>query len=391
MGWQCIFRVGAYEGAHLRAKKFSRRTKLIFVISGIVLANLIGWWLVFNVEAGRYASKISGQNLHQPKYIVAEIEKTLGKSPDAPSNVSEVVKLLAPLNEFIDSYCKSEGILFVLVIWDGGLVRDCENPILPADISYHSDASLPIGTQTEVIWTFLPNNLLCFVTRYALMSRTVLGNNVVNSRRYIEVGFLAADLYARLSILALAGVTGTFFLPIVIILTISFRREGRQQNAEISLQTTTEKLAMTQDQNHVTSPNQFDKLEKKELNKTENPTKLAQPLTEQLDPKKVLELIGGRLVLYEQRHLVVIDSESIHLTPKEHDLLRVLADVPGRIYSDKDIIEKLWKNDDPDAPRTSKDVKQQIFLLRKKIKDNADLPRYIGTERSLGYKLLIRI
>ncbi|MCS6937294.1 MAG: winged helix-turn-helix domain-containing protein [Candidatus Bipolaricaulota bacterium] len=81
---------------------------------------------------------------------------------------------------------------------------------------------------------------------------------------------------------------------------------------------------------------------------------------------------------------VFVNGSEIKLSPKEYELLRLLASEPGRVFSNEEILRAVW------AGRqwaTAQDVKQYIYFLRKKIEADPEQPRYIITVRGFGYKL----
>ncbi len=81
---------------------------------------------------------------------------------------------------------------------------------------------------------------------------------------------------------------------------------------------------------------------------------------------------------------VTIHDEEMALSPKEYELLKLLASDPGRVFSNEQIIGRLW----PDSSRADhNDVKQYIHLLRNKIEPNPSNPCWIQTVKGFGYKL----
>ncbi len=83
---------------------------------------------------------------------------------------------------------------------------------------------------------------------------------------------------------------------------------------------------------------------------------------------------------------VTMNGETVNLSPKEYALLGLLATDPGRVFSSKEIIDRLW----PDKTRAdATDVKQYIHLLRNKIEEDPTQPRWLQTVKGFGYKLEI--
>ncbi len=93
----------------------------------------------------------------------------------------------------------------------------------------------------------------------------------------------------------------------------------------------------------------------------------------------------GALTLDPQAKEVRYRGEKVELSPKEYELLRVLATEPGRVFSTREILERVWTNV-PGA--TAKDVKQYIYLLRRKLERRPERPQLIVTVRGFGYKLM---
>ncbi|MBC7263178.1 MAG: response regulator transcription factor [Chloroflexi bacterium] len=100
---------------------------------------------------------------------------------------------------------------------------------------------------------------------------------------------------------------------------------------------------------------------------------------------------GG--VLYADEHLVIdadrlmvtLNGERVDLTPTELNLLFYLAENAGRVLTHRQILEKVWGTEyisDTDY------VKLFIYRLRRKIEPDIDNPRYIVSERGLGYRFM---
>jgi two-component system KDP operon response regulator KdpE len=78
------------------------------------------------------------------------------------------------------------------------------------------------------------------------------------------------------------------------------------------------------------------------------------------------------------------DSEPVHLTPIEFDLLRVLVRSRGRLITHRALISEVW------GPKYVEDVqplRTHIARLRAKIEpEGAGPPRYIVTDPGVGYR-----
>ncbi len=95
-------------------------------------------------------------------------------------------------------------------------------------------------------------------------------------------------------------------------------------------------------------------------------------------------LIFGSIELDDRKKTVSIDGEPATLTPTEYQILRLLMNNPGKVFSPKDIYRLVWEN----APIGSEGtVAVHIRHLREKIEINPSEPRYLKVVWGQGYKL----
>ena len=80
---------------------------------------------------------------------------------------------------------------------------------------------------------------------------------------------------------------------------------------------------------------------------------------------------------------VTLNGQIVNLSPKEFDLLVLLASNPRRVFGRETLLENLWGGDFPGGTRT---VDVHIQRLRQKIEPAPKGPRFIVTVRSIGYK-----
>jgi DNA-binding response OmpR family regulator len=92
---------------------------------------------------------------------------------------------------------------------------------------------------------------------------------------------------------------------------------------------------------------------------------------------------GGDLIIDPANRQVMANSEAIDLTPTEYDLLLFMAKRAGRILSTDVIFDNVWPYDADASPDS---VKWYIWRLRNKIESEPRHPRYILTERGIGYR-----
>ncbi len=103
-------------------------------------------------------------------------------------------------------------------------------------------------------------------------------------------------------------------------------------------------------------------------------------------PTRPSVLKVGQLEIDDSIKQVKIAGRTVSLSPKEYELLRLLASEPGRVFSHQEIIAEVWQN----KPLvTSSDVTKYVYLLREKLEENPDNPKHILTVRGFGYKLAV--
>jgi DNA-binding response OmpR family regulator len=82
-------------------------------------------------------------------------------------------------------------------------------------------------------------------------------------------------------------------------------------------------------------------------------------------------------------HKVLINNRSIDLTPKEFDLLYLLASHPGRVYSRENLLNIIWGYQHKGYEHT---VNSHINRLRSKIEKDISNPQYVLTSWGSGYR-----
>jgi DNA-binding response OmpR family regulator len=89
----------------------------------------------------------------------------------------------------------------------------------------------------------------------------------------------------------------------------------------------------------------------------------------------------GDLTVDPRTHSVTVGATVVTLTPKEFDLLLLLAEEPGTVYTRTHILETVW---DPHWYGPSKTLDVHVASLRKKLGD----PAWIETVRGVGFRLV---
>lgn len=128
------------------------------------------------------------------------------------------------------------------------------------------------------------------------------------------------------------------------------------------------------------------------ITKPFNPVELQARVKSQL--RRYMQLGSGEMVsskskmggieIDDKAKEVTLDGEKINLTRTEYDILKLLMDHPGEVFSPNQIYEKVWK-DNPYG--TENTVAVHIRHLREKIEYNPQEPRYLKVIWGRGYKM----
>lgn len=93
-------------------------------------------------------------------------------------------------------------------------------------------------------------------------------------------------------------------------------------------------------------------------------------------------ITSGKLKLDVEAKRLYIDEQEIRLTVKEFDILKLLAENPGKIYSREQLLTLIWGSKYPGDART---VDVNVRRLREKIEENPAKPEYVHTKWGMGY------
>ncbi len=122
-----------------------------------------------------------------------------------------------------------------------------------------------------------------------------------------------------------------------------------------------------------------------------NPVELLARVRSQL--RRYLQLGGGEsggmlrcggISLDDRSKTVTVDGEEVSLTPTEFDILRLLLQHPGEVFSPGALYRRVW-NDEPYGAEST--VAVHIRHLREKLEIDPAHPRYIKAVWGQGYKL----
>ncbi|MDX1686416.1 MAG: response regulator transcription factor [Candidatus Promineifilaceae bacterium] len=102
-------------------------------------------------------------------------------------------------------------------------------------------------------------------------------------------------------------------------------------------------------------------------------------------PPRTILKIDERLSVDFNRHQVIVDGERIDLRPTEYRLLNHLIQNAGWVVPHDTLLAKVWGYEYRDETHY---LRLYINYLRKKIEEDPSDPKYILTERGVGYRFM---
>ena len=94
-------------------------------------------------------------------------------------------------------------------------------------------------------------------------------------------------------------------------------------------------------------------------------------------------IISGKLSINVDTRQVIVNGETIHLTPLEYDLLYYLATNQGRVVAHRELLREIWGAEYGDEREY---LRVFISQIRKKVEEDPTRPAYILTEPRIGYR-----
>jgi len=94
-----------------------------------------------------------------------------------------------------------------------------------------------------------------------------------------------------------------------------------------------------------------------------------------------LRLRGSPSTLAAER--VTRNGSDVHLTPKEWDMVEVLARNPGRLISQRQLLQDVWG---PEYETETEYLRVLMGRVRRKLEADHSRPRHFRTEPGMGYR-----
>lgn len=105
-------------------------------------------------------------------------------------------------------------------------------------------------------------------------------------------------------------------------------------------------------------------------------------VSENTDPEAPISI--GDFIIDRERNRVLVAGNSVHLSPKEFELLQYLAQHPDKVITHRNLMKAIWGSYGTDQPEH---LRVLVGQLRKKI-EPAGSQKYIFTEPWVGYRFL---
>ena len=105
-----------------------------------------------------------------------------------------------------------------------------------------------------------------------------------------------------------------------------------------------------------------------------------------INTKEELKTEFGSIKIDSAKHRILVSGKKVNFTPKEFELLKLLAFNSGRVMSRNVLLKEIWGYDYYGDTRT---VDVHIRRIRQKLKENLDSETgidYIETIRGVGYR-----
>ena len=96
-------------------------------------------------------------------------------------------------------------------------------------------------------------------------------------------------------------------------------------------------------------------------------------------------LTVGGLELNDAQKQLLLDGDPVSLTPKEYEIIKLLMENPGKVFSPKEIYSLVWKGDA--FATDTNTVAVHVRHIREKIEVDPAQPRYLKVIFGQGYKI----
>ncbi|HEY4362753.1 MAG TPA: response regulator [Bryobacteraceae bacterium] len=94
----------------------------------------------------------------------------------------------------------------------------------------------------------------------------------------------------------------------------------------------------------------------------------------------------GLVELDLENRVVRVEGKEVHLTPNEYKLLTVMIKHPGKVLTQRQLLNEVWG---PNATEQAQYLRVYIAQLRRKLEKDPARPKHLQTEPGVGYRLVV--
>lgn len=93
----------------------------------------------------------------------------------------------------------------------------------------------------------------------------------------------------------------------------------------------------------------------------------------------------GHVEVDLDKRVVKVGGNEVHLTPNEYKLLQVLIKHPGKVLTQRQLLNEVWG---PNSTEQGEYLRVYIAQLRRKLERDPARPKHLQTEPGVGYRLV---
>jgi two-component system, OmpR family, KDP operon response regulator KdpE len=97
-------------------------------------------------------------------------------------------------------------------------------------------------------------------------------------------------------------------------------------------------------------------------------------------------ITAGDVIIDLVKRLVTVGGKAVRLSRKEYDLLRILAQHPGKVITHQQLLQEVWGQGYVEETQY---LRVYVGQLRQKLEQDPAAPRYLLTEPGVGYRLQV--
>lgn len=96
--------------------------------------------------------------------------------------------------------------------------------------------------------------------------------------------------------------------------------------------------------------------------------------------------LGTRVEIDLDKRVVRVEQAEVHLTPNEYKLLQVMLKHPGKVLTQRQLLNDVWG---PNSVEQAQYLRVYVAHLRRKLEADPARPKHFHTEPGIGYRLVV--